>query len=121
MGLSLRRGGGALQRLMDIDRERVHTITLEDHVAMAGQGRITDRGEEHLGKSDGSIIALRRLWGARVEGSRRGAAFDSAMPSVDRPLDTRVQRIEGRGVDRRRPPDREERDIRDDAGFLSKR
>jgi 5,5'-dehydrodivanillate O-demethylase len=50
------------QRLKDIDRARVHTITLEDHIAMAGQGRITDRSEEHLGKSDAAIIVLRRLW-----------------------------------------------------------
>lgn len=49
-------------RLKDIDRERVHTITLEDHVAMAGQGRITNRDEETLGKSDRAIVVLRQLW-----------------------------------------------------------
>ena len=50
------------QRLADVDREKVHAVTLEDHVAMAGQGRITDRSAENLGGSDGSIIIMRRLW-----------------------------------------------------------
>jgi hypothetical protein len=29
---------------------------------MAGQGRITERTDEQLGRSDAAIVVLRRLW-----------------------------------------------------------
>lgn len=60
------------QRLADVDRSKVHAVTLEDHVAMVGQGRITDRGVENLGGSDASIILMRRLWERELKALAEG-------------------------------------------------
>jgi 5,5'-dehydrodivanillate O-demethylase len=49
-------------RLEDIDSNRTDYVIIEDEIAQAGQGRIADRGFEHLGRSDAGVILLRQLW-----------------------------------------------------------
>jgi 5,5'-dehydrodivanillate O-demethylase len=49
-------------RLADVDPARTDIIRLQDDVAQIGQGRITDRSKEHLGRSDVAIVLLRRIW-----------------------------------------------------------
>ncbi|MEX0802105.1 MAG: Rieske 2Fe-2S domain-containing protein [Candidatus Binatia bacterium] len=49
-------------RLEDIDPNRTDYVIIEDEIAQAGQGRIPDRGMEHLGRSDSGVILLRQLW-----------------------------------------------------------
>jgi 5,5'-dehydrodivanillate O-demethylase len=48
---------------------------VEDYVAQAGQGRIADRHDERLGRSDSLIVLLRNLWArdlrALAEGRER--------------------------------------------------
>ena len=48
-------------RMRDIP-DRPDRILIQDHVAQTGQGVIADRTAERLGKSDGPIVLLRRIW-----------------------------------------------------------
>jgi 5,5'-dehydrodivanillate O-demethylase len=48
-------------RMQDIP-DRPDRILIQDHVAQTGQGVIADRTAERLGKSDGPIVLLRRIW-----------------------------------------------------------
>lgn len=52
---------GGLQ-LGDIDPTRTDYVIIEDEVAQRGQGAIADRDHEHLGRSDGGVILLRKIW-----------------------------------------------------------
>jgi 5,5'-dehydrodivanillate O-demethylase len=49
-------------RLADIDATRTDYVIIEDEVAQRGQGAIADRDHEHLGRSDGGVILLRKIW-----------------------------------------------------------
>jgi hypothetical protein len=46
----------------DLDSNRVDLVRLQDDVAQLGQGVIADRSQEHLGRADVGITAIRRLW-----------------------------------------------------------
>jgi 5,5'-dehydrodivanillate O-demethylase len=35
---------------------------VEDEIAQTGQGKIPDRTEERLGRSDAGVILLRKIW-----------------------------------------------------------
>lgn len=45
----------------------------QDFLAWAGQGRITDRSQEHLGQSDRGILMLRRRFFAEIDQMTEGA------------------------------------------------
>ena len=49
-------------RLQDVDADYPALFVVEDNVALAGQGRITDRSKDRLGQSDKGIILLRKIW-----------------------------------------------------------
>ncbi len=49
-------------RIQDVDPNYPGLFVVEDNVALAGQGRITDRAQDRLGQSDRGIILLRRIW-----------------------------------------------------------
>ena len=49
-------------RIQDVDPNYSGLFVVEDNVALAGQGRITDRSKDWLGQSDRGIILLRRIW-----------------------------------------------------------
>jgi 5,5'-dehydrodivanillate O-demethylase len=49
-------------RVQDLDPNYRGLFTVQDSVALVGQGRIVDRSKEWLGQSDKGIILLRRLW-----------------------------------------------------------
>jgi 5,5'-dehydrodivanillate O-demethylase oxygenase subunit len=49
-------------RLQDVDRNHPLLFIIQDNTAMSGQGRIYDRGNERLGRSDIGVILLRRLY-----------------------------------------------------------
>src|SRR5262249_55569938 len=42
--------------------DRPDLLNVQDDVAQCGQGRIQDRSEERLGRSDVAIVLLRKLW-----------------------------------------------------------
>jgi len=48
--------------LNDIDPNRTDYVMVEDEIAQAGQGKIPDRNDEHLGRSDAGVILLRKIW-----------------------------------------------------------
>ncbi len=45
-----------------IDKTKVDLVRLQDDVAQVGQGLITERDGERLGRADVGVIAIRRLW-----------------------------------------------------------
>jgi 5,5'-dehydrodivanillate O-demethylase oxygenase subunit len=49
-------------RLQDVDPAYPALFVVEDNVALAGQGRITERHKDRLGQSDKGIILLRKIW-----------------------------------------------------------
>ena len=48
--------------LNDIDPHRTDFVMVEDEIAQTGQGKIPDRVNEHLGRSDTGVILLRKIW-----------------------------------------------------------
>jgi 5,5'-dehydrodivanillate O-demethylase len=50
----------------------VNLVWVEDEVAQVGQGPIADRTHERLGRSDGSVILLRKLWARELEALANG-------------------------------------------------
>jgi len=48
-------------RIADV-AEHPALIVIQDHVAQAGQGRLVDRAQDRLGRSDVLVILLRKLW-----------------------------------------------------------
>ncbi|MEV4513333.1 Rieske 2Fe-2S domain-containing protein [Dactylosporangium sp. NPDC049525] len=61
------------QELMAADRGP-QSVTEEDYTAMVGQGRIADRTNERLGRSDRVIIKLRQMWTRKIEALELRAA-----------------------------------------------
>lgn len=49
-------------RIEDIDRDYPSLFAVEDNVALAGQGRLTDRSKDNLCASDKGVILLRQIW-----------------------------------------------------------
>jgi 5,5'-dehydrodivanillate O-demethylase len=49
-------------RIDDFDPNRVDLVRLQDDVAQLGQGVVADRSQEHLGRADVGVTAVRRLW-----------------------------------------------------------
>jgi 5,5'-dehydrodivanillate O-demethylase len=48
--------------MRDVDKSKVDLVRLQDDVAQVGQGLMTDRDGERLGRADVGVIAIRRLW-----------------------------------------------------------
>jgi 5,5'-dehydrodivanillate O-demethylase len=49
----------------EIPREtwaRTNIVTVQDMVALVGQGAIPDRSAEHLGRSDATVVVWRSIW-----------------------------------------------------------
>jgi 5,5'-dehydrodivanillate O-demethylase len=46
----------------EVDRSRTRMTSVQDLVAFLGQGRIADRSNEHLGRTDVGVVMLRQLW-----------------------------------------------------------
>jgi len=61
--------------LNDIDPDRTDFVMVEDEIAQTGQGRIPDRVNEHLGRSDTGVILLRKIW------ERELRAFSEGQPT----------------------------------------
>lgn len=54
-------------RVQDIDPAYRGLFIVQDNVALAGQGRITDRSKDWLGQSDKGVILLRKLWARELK------------------------------------------------------
>jgi 5,5'-dehydrodivanillate O-demethylase len=69
--------------LDDIDSNRTDYVIIEDEIAQAGQGKIADRTQDHLGRSDAGIILLRRLWERELKALAEGQALKAWTYSPD--------------------------------------
>ena len=49
-------------RIQDVDEDYPHLFYVQDNVVLMGQGMICDRMNERLGRSDGPIVLLRKIW-----------------------------------------------------------
>ncbi|MGH7767988.1 MAG: Rieske 2Fe-2S domain-containing protein [Candidatus Binatia bacterium] len=51
-------------RLKDLDPKMstYYLFWIEDYAVQVGQGRIAERSNEHLGRMDGGVILLRKIW-----------------------------------------------------------
>jgi 5,5'-dehydrodivanillate O-demethylase len=49
-------------RIQDLDPNYPGLFQVQDNVALAGQGRITDRSQDWLGQSDKGVILLRKIF-----------------------------------------------------------
>jgi 5,5'-dehydrodivanillate O-demethylase len=47
-------------------------VKVQDCVSQVGQGRIADRSEEHLGKTDESVILFRKIWERELRALHEG-------------------------------------------------
>lgn len=59
-------------RVQDLDPNYPGLFQVQDNLALAGQGRITDRAKDRLGQSDRGVILLRRLWARELNALERG-------------------------------------------------
>jgi 5,5'-dehydrodivanillate O-demethylase len=78
-------------RIQDLDPDYPGLFQVQDNVALAGQGRITDRSQDRLGQSDVGVILLRRIFerelGALADGKplkdwKAGDQLDLAISQV---------------------------------------
>jgi 5,5'-dehydrodivanillate O-demethylase oxygenase subunit len=59
-------------RIQDVDPSYSGLFVVEDNVALAAQGRITDRSRDWLGQSDKGVILLRRIWERELKALAEG-------------------------------------------------
>jgi 5,5'-dehydrodivanillate O-demethylase oxygenase subunit len=58
-------------RIADV-AEHPGLINIQDIVAQAGQGRLVDRAQDRLGRSDVLVILLRKIWGRELHALAEG-------------------------------------------------
>jgi len=71
LGLRVLAGELTLEEVPELD-PRANITNIEDIVSQAGQGRIADRANEHLGYSDVRVIFIRKLWERELTRFRDG-------------------------------------------------
>ena len=69
--------------LNDIDPDRTDFVMVEDEIAQTGQGKIPDRVNEHLGRSDTGVILLRKIWERELARFGRTAYQEMDLPAGD--------------------------------------
>jgi len=59
-------------RVQDLDPTYPGLFQVQDNLALAGQGRITNRSKDRLGQSDRGIILLRKIWARELNALAQG-------------------------------------------------
>ena len=62
LGESVLAGNIRFQDLRQWAKSPITYVNAQDYVAQVGQGRIADRSNEHLGRSDLGVILFRKIW-----------------------------------------------------------
>jgi 5,5'-dehydrodivanillate O-demethylase len=62
MGEAVLSGKLRFQELDSFFRDKISLVHSQDYVAQVGQGPLTDRTQEHLGRSDIGVILFRKIW-----------------------------------------------------------
>jgi len=57
------------------DQAEFYRTTVEDDVAQMGQGPIVDRTQDHLGRSDATVILFRKLWERELRALAEGRSL----------------------------------------------
>jgi 5,5'-dehydrodivanillate O-demethylase len=78
-----------LQNLILDNIALVHT---QDYVAQVGQGGISDRRQEHLGRSDVGVILYRKIWERELQALTEGRRIKKWACPQDRPKEFEVGR-----------------------------
>lgn len=83
LGLEILAGRLTLRDVID----HPYLAVIEDVVAQGGQGRIANRREERLGKSDVGIIAMRKIWSREMRAIAEGRATKQWKPLLKAPTE----------------------------------
>ena len=62
MGEAVLSGKLSFQDLDNFFKDKISLVHTQDYVAQVGQGPLSDRRREHLGRSDTGIILFRKIW-----------------------------------------------------------
>src|SRR5262245_2624669 len=62
MGEAVLSGKLSFKDLDHFFNDKIALVHTQDYVAQVGQGRLADRAQEHLGRSDIGVILFRRIW-----------------------------------------------------------
>src|SRR4029434_7598980 len=62
MGEAVLSGKLRFQELDSFFRDKISLVHSQDYVAQVGHGSLTDRTQEHLGRSDIGVILFRKIW-----------------------------------------------------------
>lgn len=76
-------------------------VTLEDYIAQVGQGRLVDRSQDHLSRTDKGVMLLRQIWLRELRALKEGRPVKNWEPMGERPdaeVVEAVLRHEGTGV-----------------------
>ncbi len=60
------------RRVQDLAPDDPDLINVQDYVAQVGQGRLVDRAQDRLGRSDVLVIILRRIWARELQALAEG-------------------------------------------------
>jgi 5,5'-dehydrodivanillate O-demethylase len=60
------------RRVQDLPEDDPVTVNVQDYVAQAGQGRLVDRAQDRLGRSDVLVIMVRRIWARELRALAEG-------------------------------------------------
>jgi 5,5'-dehydrodivanillate O-demethylase len=52
--------------------DKIALVHAQDYVAQVGQGPVTDRSKEHLGRSDAGVILFRKIWERELRALKEG-------------------------------------------------
>ena len=80
--------------LQNLTLDRVGLVHTQDYVAQVGQGRISDRRQEHLGRSDVGVILYRKIWERELRALAEGRRIKKWVCPQDRAQEFEVGRQE---------------------------
>lgn len=62
LGEAVLRGEIRIEDITDLQSDQTRRFNVQDYVSQVGQGRMIDRSQEHLGRTDPTVILQRKLW-----------------------------------------------------------
>jgi 5,5'-dehydrodivanillate O-demethylase len=94
LGAAVLSGKIRFQDLRDSAKNAIAYVNAQDYVVQVGQGRIADRTNEHLGRSDLGVILFRKIWQRELRALKGSRPLKKWTPcleeTVQRGLTTRA-------------------------------
>ena len=72
LGKAVLSGNMAYNNLQSLPLDQIALVHTQDYVAQVGQGKISDRRQEHLGRSDVGVILYRKIWERELQAFAEG-------------------------------------------------